>query len=383
MEKDIKQELGNITAAIARRKLYEKKKGFLNQLAQKGAYIWGTGKLGEFAYKQCKKNNIKINGFIDNDHKKVDPEKKVFCWDVLQVTDIIIIASVYYEDISYQLQELGINNYTYYEDLAIADERFDIWYDAFKGNFEDLEKNKDQYIKLYDIFADDLSREIYSNIIMYRITLNLSYMEKAFKMSEKEGIQDFDKIVVSRFGEGNCRFFDVGAYDGKSSLDFISFSPKYRHIYIFEPDKSHIENITHNLRGKENVSIINAAVGAQRGFIGFDSSDKAGGGKVSKQGMEMVEMVMLDDYIEAGVNYIKMDVEGYEADVLKGAERFIKKEKPLLGVSVYHKTGDIHKLVNLVLSWNPNYKVYIRQYTKKYCDTVCYFVDDISYGVNE
>ena len=87
-------------------------------------------------------------------------------------------------------------------------------------------------------------------------------------------------------------------------------------------------------------------------------------------------MVKLDDYISGRNSYVKLDVEGYEAEVLQGMKNSILRFKPLLAVSVYHIPGDIHKMAEMLLSWNPDYKVYIRHYTKSYADTVCYFVNE-------
>jgi FkbM family methyltransferase len=369
----IKDELTNMTADKARRELYARKRNLISQIGLKGkVYIWGTGLLGNFAYKQFQKNNIKVAGYIDNNKSKIDIAKKVFGCEILEAVDIVVIASIHYPEIIEQLQGINIDNYIYYEELALADTRFAVYYQAFNKMFEELEDNKDQYISLYDIWADELSKEIYSKVIMYRKTLDSVFLNQAFQLSIKEGIQDFDHVVVERFGE-NCIFFDVGGFDGQSSIDFIDHAKKYKHIYFFEPDKNIIEIAKANLQEKKNISFINAVVGEARGNVKYDDIGN-GGGLVSEKGKEIVETVVLDDFIETGINYIKMDIEGYEMEALKGAKHFIEKEKPLLAISVYHKPGDIHKLVNLILSWNPDYKAYIRHYTKTYADTVCYFI---------
>lgn len=363
-----------MTAVGAVGELYNRKKELISQLSLKGVYIWGTGLLGKFVYNQFQKNNIKVNGYIDNNKKEINSDKGIFGCEILESTDIVVIASIHYPEIIDQLRQLRIDNYIYYEELALADVRFATYYQAFDKIFEELEDNKNQYISLCNVWADELSKEVYSKIIMFRKTLDNSYLEQAFQLSMKEGIQDFDRTVVERFGE-NCAFFDVGGFDGQSSIDFVEHSKIYRHIYFFEPDKSIIEMAKTNLRYVKNISFINAAVGENRGNVKYDDIGN-GGGTVSERGREIVKTVILDDFIEHGVNYIKMDIEGYELQALKGAKQFIKREKPLLAVSVYHKPGDIHKLVNLIISWNPSYKVYMRHYTKTYADTVCYFVNE-------
>lgn len=370
----IKNELINMTAEGSRKDLYKRNEYVISQLPLKKVYIWGTGLLGKFAYNQFVKNDIIVNGYIDNNKEKINADEKIFGWEILQSADIVVIASIHYPEIINQLHELKIENYIYYEELALANVKYDSYYQAFDGIFEELERNRDQYISLYDIWADDLSKEIYLKIIMYRKSLDSLYVEQAYNLSIREGIQDFDQIVVKKLGE-NSIFYDVGGFDGKSSMDFIEHVKDYRHIYFFEPDKDIIETVKKNLKDVKNISFINAVVGEARGSVRYDNIGN-GGGTVSETGEEIVETVILDDFIEQGVSYIKMDIEGYELQALKGAKHFIEQEKPLLAVSVYHKPSDIHKLINTVMSWNPDYKIYMRHYTKTYADTVCYFINE-------
>ena len=99
-----------------------------------------------------------------------------------------------------------------------------------------------------------------------------------------------------------------------------------------------------------------------------------GGNFVGVSGTQVVPMIKLDDYITGHDSYVKLDVEGYETDALLGMRNAVRTFRPLLAVSVYHIPGDMHKLVDLLLSWNPDYQVYMRHYTRSYADTVCYFV---------
>ena len=50
--------------------------------------------------------------------------------------------------------------------------------------------------------------------------------------------------------------------------------------------------------------------------------------------------------------------------------------RSVLGISVYHRPGDMHKLTKMILDLNKNYKVYMRHYTNVYADTVCYLIPD-------
>lgn len=61
--------------------------------------------------------------------------------------------------------------------------------------------------------------------------------------------------------------------------------------------------------------------------------------------------------------------------VLESREHAIKDCKEMLSVSLYHKSGDIHGLINKVMAWNLSYQVYRHHYTGPYADTRVYFID--------
>jgi hypothetical protein len=84
------------------------------------------------------------------------------------------------------------------------------------------------------------------------------------------------------------------------------------------------------------------------------------------------------DRILAGsrVSFIKMDIEGAERRALQGAEASIKAWAPRLAVAVYHKREDLFDLPLLILSYVPDYKLYLRNYTDTAADTVLYAVKE-------
>jgi len=74
------------------------------------------------------------------------------------------------------------------------------------------------------------------------------------------------------------------------------------------------------------------------------------------------------------VNYIKLDIEGFEEKALAGAVNTIMNCKPKMVISAYHKSGDIWRIFDAVNKIRTDYKVYLRHYTPSYFDTVMYFV---------
>lgn len=66
-----------------------------------------------------------------------------------------------------------------------------------------------------------------------------------------------------------------------------------------------------------------------------------------KPGKLKIDCVTLDDYCEQNaipsVSFIKIDVEGFEENVLQGAKRMLRKFKPALVVEFYAKTEEAHE----------------------------------------
>jgi hypothetical protein len=69
-----------------------------------------------------------------------------------------------------------------------------------------------------------------------------------------------------------------------------------------------------------------------------------------------------------------MDIEGSEHNAILGAEQTIKKWKPKMAVSVYHRREDMFDLLLLLKSFVPDYKFFLRHYTDNQTETVLYAI---------
>ena len=339
---------------------------------ERGVYIWGTGRLGIFVKKQCEQNHITIKGFIDNNSEKWK-EEKIYSSKILQTNDIVIIASISYSEIAKQIDGLnkGIKH-IYYEVLSKIDNRFEVYYPGFLNLFEEIEEHKQEYIDILSMCADVISYEILGNILMYRMTLDTTYIEEAYKISVEHGKQDFDEIITDRIND-NTIFCDVGGFDGDTTEQYLKLFPNARKIIFFEPDYEVMKIAKDKLHQHKQIHYINAAVG-EKDTTGYLSAIGGGASSVGTKGDYEIEIVSLEQFIKQSNTYVKMDIEGYEAPAIKGAEIAIKTYKPLLGISLYHIPGDIHKLTKQVMTYCPDYKLYVRHYTLSYADTLGYFV---------
>jgi hypothetical protein len=72
------------------------------------------------------------------------------------------------------------------------------------------------------------------------------------------------------------------------------------------------------------------------------------------------------------VDFIKMDIEGSELCALKGASGTIRKYRPKLAISLYHKPNDIFEIPLFIQKEFPFYEMYIYHYTIHNEETVLY-----------
>ena len=87
------------------------------------------------------------------------------------------------------------------------------------------------------------------------------------------------------------------------------------------------------------------------------------GKPVNPSRIKEIEMRSLDSFVkDERITYIKYDVEGSESEALDGSKTVIKRDKPKLLVSLYHRTEDMFALPIKVTELNPSYKLYLRQH---------------------
>lgn len=185
------------------------------------------------------------------------------------------------------------------------------------------------------------------------------------------GWQYFDYLTP----EDNEIFIDGGVYDGGSSGDFVKWTNgKYQAIYGFEANPYCIERCKkyYNDNGIHNVEFVEKCMWDVKGKMTF-TSDHSGASRISEEGDVVVEADTIDHVLNGRrATFIKMDIEGAEYRALLGAEKTIKKYRPRMALSVYHKPQDIIEIPALLLGYDDSYRFALRQYSSIADETVLY-----------
>jgi FkbM family methyltransferase len=151
---------------------------------------------------------------------------------------------------------------------------------------------------------------------------------------------------------------DCGSNIGMSILYFKKIYP-FADIIAFEPDPETFVLLKKTIEdnGFKNVKIINKAVAGRRGKAYF-YSDKAKPGnlhmsllreRVKNARASTVEKDILSYYIKGEVDFLKIDVEGAESEIISELDRTQKIKKiKLLAVEIHHNIKGSKDILNLV-----------------------------------
>jgi FkbM family methyltransferase len=127
---------------------------------------------------------------------------------------------------------------------------------------------------------------------------------------------------------------ECGAHHGCGTILLSNWVGENGKVIAFEPLPTNFDIVNKNieLNGIKNIKIENKAVGANNGLIRINGVSNSFI-TMSKQGIE-VELIQLDDYQHMNPNFLKIDVEGFEQQVLKGAQTILRK-RPKLAIELH------------------------------------------------
>ena len=221
---------------------------------------------------------------------------------------------------------------------------------------------------------DDLeSRREYAAQIAWRCTLDPSLLEPPSRFAEMH----FDRSVYALSSDETL--VDCGAFDGDSLRAFLECTNgAFRHAYALEPDpanRSKLERFVAELPSpaRAAVTVLPYAAADRNGTVRFDAGQGVAS-TASENGAVDVPCRRLDDAIEVRPTLIKMDIEGAEPLALRGAQRLIREQRPVLAVCAYHHCEHLWELPLLLRELAPDFRIFLRRYAEQCWETVYYAV---------
>ncbi|MEL6457006.1 MAG: FkbM family methyltransferase [Cyanobacteria bacterium J06636_27] len=135
--------------------------------------------------------------------------------------------------------------------------------------------------------------------------------------------------------------FDLGAHVGFHSLLASVLVGSQGKVYAFEPMPKNLSYLKEHIKINKikNIAVINAAVSDSCGTAYFQENICSFQGHLASVGNIKVKTVSLDEMISQGEipnpNYIKIDVEGAELQVLNGAKNLLATVKPTIFLATH------------------------------------------------
>lgn len=168
-------------------------------------------------------------------------------------------------------------------------------------------------------------------------------------------------------------FFDVGSNKGWFSLLASKIVGPHGKVFAFEPAPEVFELLKNNTKGVQNIKPTQAGVGSINGKLTFASQGTSSAGsfvenvtKINEQYLKDIPILGVDVPIctldsliqDLGTipNLIKIDVEGFELEVLKGAKNLLGTHTPKIIMEIHPKqlqlSGGSEEQVFNILSEN-------------------------------
>lgn len=148
-------------------------------------------------------------------------------------------------------------------------------------------------------------------------------------------------FVESWVGTG-AAIVEVGAYVGNHAVYYARFM-RPRSLLVLEPNPESIALLRRNLAANDvaGADLSRLGVGAGRAAASYDllceRADNRGASRLVPSATGMVKSLPLDDMITGVVDFIKIDVEGMELDVLAGARRVVAESQPKIMIEVFRE----------------------------------------------
>ena len=176
------------------------------------------------------------------------------------------------------------------------------------------------------------------------------------------------KAFLEHFKEGDV-FFDIGAHFGYFSL---LANQKSDQIFSFEPRPANRKFFKKHmaLNKAAGVQLFPYAIGDKTGTVRFNTQTGSATGHVSDDGNLEVEMIHIDEWVQnkklPKPDFIKIDVEGGEIEVIKGCRETIYTYRPKMLIATH---GDeLHQSVLQFLE-SQNYQIEVLEPESETGDT--------------
>lgn len=179
-----------------------------------------------------------------------------------------------------------------------------------------------------------------ANVRMPLARIYFSYLLKREKLESSE----IEYKMLNRWIKGGDICLDIGANIGRYTIEMSKIVGQKGHVFSFEPMKESFSILTHlcGVINATNITLFNVAAGdniqmieMKKEYLPKTSSalfDTNTASYVSSNIQNLCTLCIPIDCFDFPfkVSLVKIDVEGYEVNVLNGMKKLIRRDKPNL-----------------------------------------------------
>jgi len=189
----------------------------------------------------------------------------------------------------------------------------------------------------------------------------------------------FERDGVAVKPVANDHVIDAGGCFGDTALGFADAVGSGGHVYVFDPLPKHCaimrQQLAMNPALAPRVSILPFGLAEHANDIAPLAEDDVinPGARVVEAAMPMTTIDETVARVHAPrIDFIKMDIEGSELAALRGAESTIRRWRPKLAISLYHRPEDFFVIPAWIDSLGLGYRFYLDHYSIHSEETVLY-----------
>lgn len=334
---------------------------------EKSVIIYGAGYCGVLFCELMLKSNLKPVCFFDRNEAKAGMEimgTRVYLPKTLaNPVQYLVVVCMFQKGLLFEQIKKMLTGMGYIHVVHIYEIRHNR--DFFQGqnliispDVLLIKENMQKIEKVYKLFGDESSRDTYVNLMKFLLQ---DYDASIPSLPIRE--QYFAYDVYENSGEEI--FVDCGAFKGEVMDTFIIKNHStFKEYLAIEPDSAYVDILERKKEkyGDERIKIFSVALSDSNGIMNLKNYANENS-VVLSDGEVSVCCTALDDLLaEKPPTLIKIDVEGFEQEVLNGAQNIIRACQPVLAVAIYHKERDLWEIPLMINEKYPFYSLFIRSY---------------------
>ena len=245
--------------------------------------------------------------------------------------EYVLVIEDFYKNLA---SRIALKYFPSFKTINISKHDSEAIYDAFMSHLTELKE-------VYESLIDEESKKTFYGFWLGRITNIFSYLHHS---------NCVHYLLTGFIPKAGGIVIQAGTYDGGTAKVFSEMGYK---VYSFEMNKENFA-LSKQVAAENNFILENLGLGSAKGELRYT------GMHINQNGSEIAEITTLDAYVRENnlpsVDFIELDVEGAEMDILKGAVVTIARFKPILAISAYHKYDDFWTIMNFIKSIRPDYE---------------------------